>query len=346
MRITTNAMVRNYNGSLTESLYNVNLARTRVSTKRKYQKASEDPASAERAAQLQRRYLRTADYIDTVETTQSRQDAADSALQQITKLLNEALNSDALRASSDTQAAQRQTFATTLRGIQNSLIETANTTFEGKYLFAGADGSNLPFSITNDGKITYRGIDVSSTNPADQAILDELKDEKLYVDIGLGIKTTTGAPATSSSDINEASALDISITGVKAFGYGTIPGSADSDGNPISKNIFALLGQMANELEKDPLDQDIFNQMKSQLKTSFDGVVDFNAGMGVKSKFLETTKDRLEDDQITIYEQMDKIENIEPAEAIMDFSYSQYAYNMLLKVGTSLLSNSFIDFMK
>ena len=30
----------------------------------------------------------------------------------------------------------------------------------------------------------------------------------------------------------------------------------------------------------------------------------------------------------------------------MNFSYAQYVYNVALKIGTSLLSNSLLDFMK
>lgn len=346
MRITTNAMMRNYNSSLLMNLENVNAARERVSSKRRYSKASEDPASAQRAAQLQRRYLRNEDYIDTVETAQIRQDTADSALQQISKLVSQALNSDSNQAASDSNSSQRHVFATTLRGIQNSLVEVANTSYEGKYLFAGADGANLPFSLdttTTPNKVTYRGLDVS--DPANKAALDALLDEKLYIDIGLGIKTTTGNAATNASEINGASVMDVALTGNKLFGYGTT-GDVDSNGDPISKNVIALLGQMADELEKDPLDHDIFNKMQAQLQAGHDSIVDFNSTVGVKSRFLETTKGRLEDEQINLYTQLDSIENIQPTEAIMDFSYSQYAYNMLLKVGTSLLSNSFIDFMR
>ena len=33
------------------------------------------------------------------------------------------------------------------------------------------------------------------------------------------------------------------------------------------------------------------------------------------------------------------------AEAITEFSWAQYAYNAALKIGTSILTPSFIDFM-
>ena len=44
--------------------------------------------------------------------------------------------------------------------------------------------------------------------------------------------------------------------------------------------------------------------------------------------------------------QLDNVVNIDMADAITQYSWAQYAYNAALKVGTSILSPSFIDFMK
>ena len=54
----------------------------------------------------------------------------------------------------------------------------------------------------------------------------------------------------------------------------------------------------------------------------------------------------MEDADISIQEQMQKVEGIDPAAAITDYMWNQYAYNAALKVGTSILSPSFIDFMR
>ena len=67
--------------------------------------------------------------------------------------------------------------------------------------------------------------------------------------------------------------------------------------------------------------------------------------IGTRTNFLENTKDRLEDQQINLTEQYDNVVNVDMAEAITEFSWAQYAYNAALKIGTNILSPSFIDFM-
>ena len=57
-------------------------------------------------------------------------------------------------------------------------------------------------------------------------------------------------------------------------------------------------------------------------------------------------KDRLETDKLNLATQLDNVVNIDMADAITQYSWAQYAYNAALKVGTSILSPSFIDFMK
>ena len=68
--------------------------------------------------------------------------------------------------------------------------------------------------------------------------------------------------------------------------------------------------------------------------------------LGTRTEFLTTTKDRLETSEINLATQIDNVVNVDMAEAIMNFSWAQYAYNASLKVGNNILTPSFIDFMK
>ena len=64
-----------------------------------------------------------------------------------------------------------------------------------------------------------------------------------------------------------------------------------------------------------------------------------------KAAFLEHTEDQLIETSQILNEQISSLDFCDPAEAITNLMWSQYAYNATLKVGNTLLSNSFIDFM-
>ncbi|KAF5054832.1 hypothetical protein DSECCO2_384110 [anaerobic digester metagenome] len=124
---------------------------------------------------------------------------------------------------------------------------------------------------------------------------------------------------------------------MNALGFG------QSDGN--DQNLVNILGNIADELEKDPTDSEKLDGLSKQFTESSSKLADFITSIGTKSNFLELTQTRLEDNQFTLNEKIVSVENVDLAAAITDYSWAQYAYNSALKVGNSILSQSFIDFM-
>ena len=107
-----------------------------------------------------------------------------------------------------------------------------------------------------------------------------------------------------------------------------------------------LAGQIADTLEKEPFDQAEFKKLLNAFDDGRNNVLEQVTTLGTKSQFLTATKDRLETDKLNLATQLDNVVNIDMADAITQYSWAQYAYNAALKVGTSILSPSFIDFMK
>jgi flagellar hook-associated protein 3 FlgL len=334
MRISTNAIIRNYKSNLAASIANLNVSRNHVMTQRSFNSVSENPASAARASQLHRKYYKNLDNLNTLSDVQSRQDGQEDALMQVSNAIKTISSDYNIQAmSGDKQTPEtRQTFATAIRQLQKSMTLSLNSTYEDTFLFAGADGKNPPFTLSEDGKtLYYRGNNVDA--PENQDLLKTLSKETLYVDLGLGLSLD------GADRVVPSSAFNLSLPGIKAIGYG-------QDAEGISNNVIVLAGQLADALEADTFDADAYGKLMNKFKDLGTDVLKEVTNLGVKSEFLNTTKDRLENNDISLQEQMLKVEGIDPAEAITDYMWNQYAYNAALKVGTSILSPSFIDFMK
>jgi flagellar hook-associated protein 3 FlgL len=337
MRISTNAIIRNYKSNLAASVANLNKSRDHVMTQRSFNSAAENPAAAARASQLHRKYYKNLDNLDTLSDVQSRQDGQEDALMQISSAMRTISSDYNIQAmSGDKQTPEtRQTFAAAIRQFQKSMTLSLNTTYEDTFLFAGADGKNPPFMLSEDGKtLTYRGIDVNAApGSQDYKDLDKLSKETLYVDLGMGLSLD------GIDRVVPSSAFNLSLPGIKAIGFGK-----DADG--LSDNVIVLAGQLADALEADNFDSDAYGKLMDKFKGLGSNVLNEITNLGVKSEFLNTTKDRLENNDISLQEQMLKVEGMDPAAAITDYMWNQYAYDAALKVGTSILSPSFIDFMK
>lgn len=334
MRITTNAILRNYKSNLSASMTNLDTARTKVMTGRKFATASQDPASALRAATLQKRYMRNLDYLNTVKDAQSFQDGQEDAAMQIgtlAKTLSKQYGLEALNGTNQSLET-RTTYAEAWRGAQENMLLSLNASYEGKYVFAGSDASEPPFALS-EGKLTYRGVDVNSDDPADLKILEELSKETVYVDLGFGLTKDAGGK------IDPSSAFNTSLPGISLVGFGK-----DENNNP--KNMLVLAGEIADCLEQPDFDKEKYAELVSAFTKGRDNVLEQVTMLGTKTEFLTTTRERLEASELSLSTQYDSVVNVDMAEAITQFSWAQYAYNSALKVGTNILTPSFIDFMK
>ncbi|MBE5988526.1 MAG: hypothetical protein E7250_12445 [Paenibacillaceae bacterium] len=336
MRITTNAIIRDYKSNLSTSINNLNVSRTHVMTQRSFNSVAEDPASAARASQLHRKYYKNQDNLKMLEEVQSRQDGQEDALMQVSNMvkdINKNYNIQALNGTNQTKEV-RQSYASAIRQFQQSMVLSMNSSYEDTFLFAGTDGKNPPFELTSDGTLNYRGIDVNAMKgSADYEKLKTLSNENLYVDLGMGLSMDDFDQVVSSS------AFNMSLPGINAIGYGV-------DDKGMSNNIVVLAGKLADSLEAETFDADQYRDLMNKFDTLGASLTNQITELGVKTEFLTTTKDRLDNSEISIQAQMSSVEGVDMAEAITNYMWDQYAYNSALKVGTSILSSSFIDFMR
>lgn len=336
MRITTSALIRNYKSNLNNSINNLNTARTKVMSNRKFSKGYEDPTGVVRESALNWKYARNQDYIDAIDDAQSFQNAQEDAITQINtqaRYLSKQYGLEAMNGTNWTYDV-RKTYAQAFRQAQESMTMSMNASYGDKFVFGGAAGGQPPFELhtEDDGTKTllYRGAPVS--HPDHQDDLDKMANEQVFTDLGFGL-TMEG------NDVVNSSAFNTSLPGINVVGYGT-----DANGN--SKNLIELAGQIADVLDAEDFDEAKYKELLNAFDSARGLLADNLTTIGTRTNFLENTKDRLEDQQLNLTEQYDNVVNVDMAEAITEFSWAQYAYNAALKIGTNILSPSFIDFMR
>lgn len=342
MRITTNAILRNYNKNLSTSMKNLDTMRNRVMTQRKYMSTAEDPSSALRATSLERKYAKNNDYLDTVEDIQSHQNAQEDSAMQISNIALVLAKQYGIEGMNGTNHSKetRQTYADAWRGAQQSMLLSLNATYGDEYVFGGSDAKNVPFTLEEvNGKqvLKYRGEDVTNGDPK---VLEALSKDSHFIDLGFGLDVTNVTPPNNSGQysIDPATAFNTSLPGINLVGYGQ-----DADKDP--KNMVLLAGMVVDELEKEPFDYDRYKELVGKFEDGRNDLLSEVTILGTQTEFLTTTKERLENNKIQIAEDYDNVVNVDMAEAIMDFSWAQYVYNASLKVGNNILTPSFIDFM-
>lgn len=331
MRITTGMIRRNYMSGLSSSLLDMNNARITAQTGRRFNRISEDPFRASSAAALERKYLRNKDYLETITELQSISDTQEDAVTQISDIAEKVAKDYSVSALNGVTGEDgRHSYATALRELQESVVNSLNAQYGDRFVLAGNEALEAPFKLEN-GKLFYRGLDVS--DPANQAQLEDLAKESSFVDIGFGLSFD------NNNNVVSSTAYDMALPGLNLVGFGQT-----ADGT--EKNLVVLMGQMADELDSPNFNQENYEKLWNQFQKGSSELIDVNAKIGIRSKSLETTKTRLSDMDLSMTEQLDALVNVDPAEAIMNYSYAQYTYNSALKIGAGILGQSLLDFMR
>lgn len=331
MRVSTNSLMRNYNSRLNQVLGNLNIANQKVITGRKFLTASESPVEAARAYQLRRSLQDNTNYLDNLENVNDMFASTESSLMNVSKMASSAYSTmlDAINGTKSLD--ERKIIAGELRGMQKSMVLSLNSKFNDKFLFGGSstkndNGEPVPFEL-KDGKLLYRGIDV--TDPDAQNALKELADEKIYVDLGFGLNE-------DANGIVDNSAYNIANAGISYLGFGT----------DHRDNLILNLGEMADLLEAETIDPEAIKECTDRLEDQKLRVLRGVTTLGTETQFLKTTKTMLEDNEYNLKNKIANVEQIDMEAAIMAFKEADYVYKAALKMGSSILSPSFIDYMK
>ena len=348
IRSTTNGTLSAYRFNLQRSTHTLNKSRDTVLTQRQFNSFAEDPAAAARSFQLRRSYLRTESQHEVGESVVKKYDVAWSTLDSVLSNVNQQIEGSAytaiVKAESDTSAAGRNALGQSLSQMAESIVLTMNGRYGDNYVFSGADGLNIPFTWEEvDGKKTlcYRGVNVSSTVDADQALLNYMSTEEAkYVDLGLGLEED------ANGNIIDSSAANVALQGINYLGYGL-----DDDGDP--KNIVAIISRMGEILQNCDADdgsfvageKEEFYRLAGKFEDAAALLSDKHVELDSEAQFLQGNQEQLENQAYTLNEQIAGIEDVDLAEAITAFSWAQYCYNAALQAGNSILSQSLMDYL-
>jgi len=341
MRITMGMMSNRYVRNLGKSETLMNYKYDQAVTGRRFFKGSEDPVGAIKAYKLRREYKSTEMYANNASDAKSFLTIAESNLKEISDNLGIAYTSSLKGITGTMGKEDREIVAKEMDNLQNSILSALNGKFEDRYVFGGTSRNEKPFSTDSSGNLLYKGINVNDgTNnltpaktPAEGlAILEELKNETVNIDIGLGIEYD------SSGVVKNSSVFNLSIPGIKFMGFGT-------DNSGIPKNVFSLVGEIKEQLRSDDFSiekiQPYIEKFSVQKNEVLIGVTD----IGAKTNYLDFITLRNEDYQFDLDERLANVEYLDSAEAITDFKMQKYSYDAALAMGNQILQKSFIDFM-
>lgn len=347
IRSTTNGVLKSYRYNLQRSTYTMNKARNTVLTGRNFNSFAEAPATAARCFQMRRSFQKVNTQHSVGESVVRKYEQAwsslESVVQDVKNRTTDSAYTDIIKSLSDPTASGRNALGQSMTALAKGIAQTMNCRYGDNFVFAGADGLNVPFSWDDDGNLCYRGVKVDA-GQADAEALEKLKymaGEVKYADIGLGMQEDENGQVIGGSVFN------VALQGINFLGYGV-----DADGDP--NNVVSIISKMGQILERcdadsgafqNPKDREDLERLAKKFEVSASKLSDKFTELDTQAAFLKSNQKQLEGTAYTLQEQFIGIEDADPAEAISAFAWAQYCYNTALKVGNSILSQSLMDYL-
>lgn len=180
IRATTGGVLRSYRKNLMSSFISQNKARDTVLTQRTFNSYAEDPASAAKCFRLRKTRMTVEGQYDVCSETYHKFQGAYQCLQTNSEILDtdnsefmKTLSSTTHSMLNDPEGDARTQLAKALDQMSENLIQNMNQRYGDVFIFAGADGHNVPFEIkevdTPEGgkvnRLYYRGVPVDAAEP-------------------------------------------------------------------------------------------------------------------------------------------------------------------------------------
>ncbi|MDE6259522.1 MAG: hypothetical protein K2M42_01465 [Oscillospiraceae bacterium] len=171
IRATTGGVMLNYRRNLMNSFIGMSNAHNTILTQRNFNSYAEDPASAAKAFKLRKSRMSVETQYTICGDTFHKYETAFASLQSIDEVLDtktsehmKTLSGTTLTELNDPTGDARQQLTKVLDQMSEMLVQNLNQKYGENFIFAGADGHNVPFEIKNN-QLYYRGVSVDAAEP-------------------------------------------------------------------------------------------------------------------------------------------------------------------------------------
>ena len=191
MRVDPN-YVNNLAASVGQSSSAEDKLTTELSSGLRITSLADDPVAAAQSVLMTSSIARNDAYIQAASGESSMLQVTDSTLGEVVTQLTSALTLAVQGTNGTLNAANTASIIQQLTGIRDQVLSLANTSYQGRYLFAGSQGTTRPFSLdtsTSPATTSYAGDTIVQhiETPSGQQIQVNLPGSTIFGGTGSGV---------------------------------------------------------------------------------------------------------------------------------------------------------------
>lgn len=313
MRITNSMMSNRLLTNVNRNMTSLDKYYNQMSTGKKIQMPSEDPITASRALKFRTIVSDTEQYTKNVKQATSWMEITESAFGNINSVLTTMREKCVYGATDGLEESDREKIITEINDLVEQLEGELNVTYMGRYVFSGfkTDTAYIVKDETTGKNVINSDILDGTTNKIDGQEIKIAVGSDSYITIN-----SLGTNIYDTDDYNTIHSLD-SI-------YADLSAGVDVKDSDIRDALSAMIGKVDSYMSK---------------------VSQEHTANGVRTNRLELIGNRLADDTTNYTTLLANNEDINYADAAMNFNLTNATYQAALKVGMSITQLTLSDFL-
>ncbi|MCL5256752.1 MAG: flagellar hook-associated protein FlgL [Chloroflexi bacterium] len=158
MRVTSQMMSNTVLNNLAQNVQRMEKYQAQMSSGKRLNNLSDDPVALVRALTLRSTMEQNDQYSRSIDSAKSWLNTTDVNLGAVNDLLIRATELATNGANDTIGSEQRHAIALEVRQLLENAVQVGNSTYEGRYIFAGFQTDTAPFTLAGDGSsVTYNG---------------------------------------------------------------------------------------------------------------------------------------------------------------------------------------------
>ncbi|HHW60455.1 MAG TPA: flagellar hook-associated protein FlgL [Syntrophomonadaceae bacterium] len=311
MRVTNNMIVNDLRRNLNNNMRAMDNWNRQLSTTRKLNKPSDNPADLVKAMRLRTNLVEGEQYIRNIGEAINFMETTDAALNDISSILQRVRDLTVKAANGTNDDRARQAIADEIGELNKQIQMIANSTYGTKHIFAGTNVTEKPLQQDDSGKFIWKG-----------------NNEAFEMEIAVGAKFC----------------MNLTNGGMQNF---FMENDAPDD-VATDKGIFGILTKLESDIRNVNNGDDLekISQTLDALDEKIDVLLTARASIGARVNRLELQQNRLQDTKLSFTSLLSQAEDADMAEVIMQLKMQENVFRASLGAGARIIQPSLLDFLR
>lgn len=274
---------------------------------------SDDPEATESLLNIQATLNQLNGYIANMKSAQTDLNNLDDNLATVTDLITKATDLATEAANGTYSTTDMDNIKTQVDQVIKSVVDVANSKYDGSYLFSGAKASTQPYTVAADGSVTYNG--TPSTG-----------EYQKYVTISDGVTVSTNT------------------TGDQVFGSYTASVTGPPAVPASGSGLLLTLGQLSEALGKH--DQTAVSATLTGLSTALDNVSAIRTKFAAVSNRFEITDTSINSAITNLKSSQSDLQDVDLSKVLAELATQQTALQASYGIFSKVNGMSLLDYIQ